>query len=718
MYDTKPSNKCNQSLFHAFNLLYTSFMQLIDWCNRLIKYSFYLLFILVPLILTPWNYELFEFNKMIVTYALTILIVTAWVVKMTTTRTLSIRRTPLDIPIVLFVISQLVSSLFSMDPHVSWFGYYSRFNGGMLSIFCYVLLYYAFVSNWEEDIKKLLYVVLGTGVAVATYGVLERLGIDKNLWVQDVQNRVFSTLGQPNWLAAYLVALMPVSLALALQAKTFKQRFVIFSSIYILFYVTLLFTRSRSGMLAYGASIGIFSLLSFIYEWLHHKKTLTLFVGQLVVIHAIILGITFFNGSNIDQIDKYFSYAAVQQKLSSQQSAVSNQPTAEPQKSGTLLEYGGTESGTIRKYVWEAALIAWKSTQKTFFIGTGTETFAFAFFQFKPTAHNLTSEWDFLYNKAHNEYLNYLATTGIFGLGSYLFVLGLFILWFLKSFQHSDTQNLSSALFAGWISILITNFFGFSVVIVQILLFMLPALIILINHASKKEFSISVPLKVARSISVIVVGLGTIGVCYVGVLWMGDYLFAMGYRQSRSGQFAESYKNLTQATYFRPSEPLYYDELSVVLGSLAVASLEVGNATAASELGQQSLIASDVALATSPMNVNFWKSRTKIYFGFSGIDSKFVDAAKESLEKAYALSPNDPKITYNLAVLEGRLGNNEKAIDILKKTIAMKPNYRDAYFALNVFYEEVNQPELAKSVLQEYLKKVDPNDQEFLEKVK
>ena len=91
----------------------------------------------------------------------------------------------------------------------------------------YVLLYYAFINNADLFIHKeeiqdtalaqaklaknklkqkyvpalhlaavptLLKAAAVTAALVAFYGVLERLGIDKHLWVQDVQNRVFSPL--------------------------------------------------------------------------------------------------------------------------------------------------------------------------------------------------------------------------------------------------------------------------------------------------------------------------------------------------------------------------------------------------------------------------------------------------------------------------------------------------------------------------------------------
>ena len=66
-----------------------------------------------------------------------------------------------------------------------------------------------------------------------------------------------------------------------------------------------------------------------------------------------------------------------------------------------VLESGGTESGVIRKFVWLGAIEVFKHYP---ILGTGPETFAFSFPMYKPVGHNLTSEWDFIYNKAHNEF--------------------------------------------------------------------------------------------------------------------------------------------------------------------------------------------------------------------------------------------------------------------------------------------------------------------------
>lgn len=716
-------------------------MSLVSVLNKIIRYSFYLLFILVPLILTPWNYELFEFNKMLLTYALTTIIVTAWMIKIAVLRSVYIRRTPLDVPILLFLLSQLVSALFSIDPHVSWFGYYSRFNGGMLSVITYVLLFYAFISNIGEStdephqpaitktsVTTLLMAALVSGLVVSLYGILQRGGIDKDLWVQDVQNRVFSTLGQPNWLAAYLAALLPIPLAFALRSRTstaklFIKPTVMWFIVATIFFVTLLFTKSRSGFLGASAAVGIFTVGAI---FLSQKKGAVLNILAVPLIIFLLLSSVI--GTSINRIDQFISLQQIQQRFSQQKNQTATPATEQP-TGGSLMEFGGTESGTIRQYVWQAAITAWRSTQKTFFIGTGTETFAFAFFQHRPVGHNLTSEWDFLYNKAHNEYLNYLATTGILGLITYGMFLFVTAVWFLSKLKKQHTQQtqttfdsllLPLGLFSGWVSLLVTNFFGFSVVITQIMLFLYPAIILLLLQKESRAHSIAfrhLPIGMSAGFGFTGLLLGAICLAYVSIYWFSDRFYAIGYRESRQGLLAQSYRSLTQAILLRPTEPNYYDELSVVLSGISVAAMEAGSATQASELARESLAASDKALSISPKNVNFWKSRTKIYFGFASVNKDFVEAAIEALEKALELSPLDPKITYNLAVLHGQIGQNEQSIELLKQTILMKPNYRDAYYALYVFYLEVKQENLARATLEEYLTKVNPNDADFKERL-
>ena len=102
--------------------------------NRTIRYAYYLLFFLTPLLLTPLNYELFEFNKMLFVYGISIIVGSAWMIRMTIEKRIIFRQTPLDIPIALFLIAHLISTINSIDPHISVWGYYGRYNGGLVSL--------------------------------------------------------------------------------------------------------------------------------------------------------------------------------------------------------------------------------------------------------------------------------------------------------------------------------------------------------------------------------------------------------------------------------------------------------------------------------------------------------------------------------------------------------------------------------------------------------
>src|SRR5690242_10893233 len=154
-------------------------------------------------------------------------------------------------------------------------------------------------------------------------------------------------------------------------------------------------------------------------------------------------------------------------------------PTVQP-SGGNSLEVGGTDSGDIRKIVWQGALAVWEQNPV---FGSGVETFAYSYYQVRPIAHNMVSEWDFLYNKAHNEFLNYLATTGLFGLGTYLILQTAIGILLLKPlFQKKNIPELSEHIYlglgfvSGVAALHVSNFFGFSTVMVSVLLFLFPAI--------------------------------------------------------------------------------------------------------------------------------------------------------------------------------------------------------------------------------------------------
>ena len=160
------------------------------WLGRIdsaIRYSFYFLAAIVPLVMWRSTSELFELNKMWSVWEVSLFILFLWVAKMLITKKFMFQRTPLDIPIALFLLSQLISTIFSMDPYVSFWGYYSRFNGGFLSILSYLFLYYAFATHVLDDNRRHTLKVIAAafigGIIVALWGFPSHFGYDPTCFV-------------------------------------------------------------------------------------------------------------------------------------------------------------------------------------------------------------------------------------------------------------------------------------------------------------------------------------------------------------------------------------------------------------------------------------------------------------------------------------------------------------------------------------------------------
>lgn len=688
--------------------------------------SFGLLFFLVPLVLTPLNYELFEYNKMMVTYGLTVVIVASWILTMIVRGRVYFRRTILDLPLLLFLFSQVVSTLTSIDFHVSLWGYYSRFNGGFLSTFSYVLLYWAYVSNFSsKNLRMLLTSIFSSAVLVSLYGVAEHFGIDKNLWVQDVQTRVFSTLGQPNWLAAYLAVLIPIAIILGINTLTYDDSsksqkrhnfiplaFLFYLVLSALFTTTLLFTKSRSGIIGFLAALVSLTVILFLQKDERVKK------GMGITL-IVLLFLTFAIGTPFEKLQPF---SASSLPFFPKTQHIENSLTSPGDSS--LIEVGITGSDSIRRIVWKGAVDIWRNNP---LFGTGVETFAQSYYQYRPLEHNMTSEWDFLYNKAHNEYLNYAANSGLLGLGTYLVLIAVSIWTFLDKirsdksslFSLSPSNRMTLAVALGWTTILLTNFFGFSVVVIQLFFFLLPALMIISENEQTPDTTLpkaALPLRSLFLILGVILMSGYI-LFTLAKIWYGDVLFARGYQLSRSQEYLQAYKYLQSAISLNRNEPFYYDEISYPTAQIAAALFDDKRASEAAVLSQEAILSSDIALTVSPKNVNFWKTRTRVMYTLSAIDPNHLEDAIKSLEEAQKLSPTDPKIPYNLGLLYDQKNETGKAIELLNQTVVLKPDYRDGYIALAYFYERQKQLPKARKTLQFILDHIATDDAEAKKKL-
>lgn len=710
--------------------------------DKIISYSFGILIFLVPLVFSPKTSEIFEFNKMVTVYIFTAFISLLWIVKMIVEKRIIFRRTIIDIPIIIFVASQLISTLLSLDFRTSFLGYYSRFHGGLISYICYSILYWAFVSNISQNLIKIPLISLFTTTTLTSiWGILEHFGhsfsclivpefhvFDVSCWIQDVQSRVYATFGQPNWMAAFLIAVIPITWAISINNYKFSIFNIKIKSFWIghilsaIFFVALIYTKSRSGFLAFAVSDILFWGLGFLAT-IKIKANLTKILKSFAICHLLFLILISINGSPWTPPLKDY--------LSRQKNITQEVPATPPNKvAGPALEVGGTESGKIRNIVWKGAIDVWKHFP---IFGSGVETFAFSYYQYRPLEHNLVSEWDYLYNKAHNEYLNFAATTGTVGIIAYLTLIGLIIyqisnLKFLitkevpspKS-QKSDLSGepeisfVRNSLLSGFISILITNFFGFSVVPVTLLFFLIPAASWILQKQNSDEFENKI--QKINSTQIILISLSILIFSYFIVLitryWRADNLYAKGIINNDAGNYALARNYLVKAIKLSTNEPVFWDELAKSTASIALLANKEEKNDLVNELLLNFNFESGKALNLSLANINIKRNQASLYIQLSTIKPEYLLTAKELLIESIKLAPTEAKLLYNLAIAYYRTGDIDSAINLMEKTVSYKANYKDAYFALSLMYLDKEDNEKAKENLEYILKYLDPGNEQI-----
>ncbi len=713
--------------------------------NSIIATLYYTLFFLTPLIMFSLTSELFEFNKMLLIYLITSILVSLWIIKMIIQKKIIIKRTPIDIPIILFFISQILSTFFSIDKHTSFYGYYGRFNGGLLSIISYILLFYCYVSNINyKTTIKLLKISLVSSFLVILWGIPGKFGKDfscylftgqltNSCWTNQFKpaERMFSTLGQPNWLGAYLSINFFIGLYFYFSTK-FHQKILKNKKILLLIYLFLnfsivLFTRSRSALLTIVFNLLILSIiliLNYFYKQIS-KKNITQFnflkTKDFLLILTILMATTIVFKTGINKIDSLLKLPPKQNQIIKPTNKLQNN------KNKSLIKI--TDSFTIRKIVWQGAIDLLK---KYPLFGSGVETFAYSYYFVRPKIHNNTSEWDYLYNKAHNEFLNYVATTGYFGILSYLllilFVLGLFIKNIINNKKES---KILIFLLLSYLSILITNFFGFSTTTINIFFYLIPGFILALINKKSDEQQPTNKLNTTNKILITLIIVINLNIIFnLTKYFVADIKFNQGKNFQHINDFQKSAINFQQALNLH-YEHVYEDKLSYTLANLAFMSDYQKNPSQTKELIKLAKSYNQHSLKKSPYNVLYWKTKAKNQYIFYQInlDQQYLQKGLNALKQAQKLSPTDPKIPYSLglfySLIEDTQKNNQDkfkykklALSSVQKAINLKPDYRDPYFLKAQLYIKYNQKQKAKKILQEILNKINPNDKQTKEELK
>jgi hypothetical protein len=172
---------------------------------------------------------------------------------------------PLVIAILALAGVYTLSSVLSILPVESWWGSYVRAEG-TATFYCYLILFLVVISELRttNQLARLQYAFILASLPVATYTILQFLGTDPIPWKDTAYGRSSGTMGNPIFLGAYLVMVIPLTFSRCidavgmLRAKDHKRTGFVLASccgaILMLQIFALLCTQSRGPVIGLAAA--------------------------------------------------------------------------------------------------------------------------------------------------------------------------------------------------------------------------------------------------------------------------------------------------------------------------------------------------------------------------------------------------------------------------------------------------------------------------------
>lgn len=411
-------------------------------CDGWIEAGWLIALIVTPLVFNVGSTRIFEPEKATVVRSIALLMTAAWVVRWAATghagrrlegmagRGRCLLRTG-GLALSSFLAVNLLATLLSIAPRVSWWGSHDRMQG-LATTLAYVAIA-ALVAGTLRSVnqwRRLVHTVTLTSIPVALYAVVQHLGHDPIPWGTDFDGRVGSTLGNPIFLGGYLapVALLTAGeLAAAWSTPGGIRRRIASTAVLGLALglqlTALLLSESRgpiAGLLAGVFTTLLVGLLVARSSATDHRAAVWMRHAWLIPIGGVLLAVAL-----LAAVARSDSALASWRDLPSVGRLLS---ALDPQ----------AETTRFRGLVWRAMDRLWRSPPPiedsagawgdrlaSFrpVIGHGPETLRISFPSVSPPELAHLERVHVVPDRAHNEVFDVLATTGVLGLGTF------FLLW-------------------------------------------------------------------------------------------------------------------------------------------------------------------------------------------------------------------------------------------------------------------------------------------------
>lgn len=298
------------------------------------------------------------------------------------------KRTSLDLPLLAFLASAALSTVFAINQNVAVFGIYSRYDG-LLTLVTYAGLFWLSAQMLSDagEARTFLRVLLASGYIAAGIAIVQSVH-DSLQYAAGYP--AFGTLGNPNVLGAFLAMVLVLAASELLEARSTIAR-VLTMNVFVIVALALILSSSRSAWL--GAAVGSSIVI------VGSRRA----VSRLRPVAVLLVGLMLVTG------------VAIVASASGGDRAVTVRAAALFDVSTWPHE---------RTEIWQDSLrlIAARPV-----VGYGPDTFGLVFPSLQTGDWGLTSSGiRQQIDKAHAETLQIAATQGLLGLAAYIFILATF----------------------------------------------------------------------------------------------------------------------------------------------------------------------------------------------------------------------------------------------------------------------------------------------------
>gem|GEM_PF-4447912 len=641
------------------------------------------LFFLLPLLFNYWTFEKFEMTKIAGLYTILGLAFVYQAFLLLQSRTVPYARSKLFWGPVLFVFTLGISALVSIHPYTSWFGQYLRYNGSVINYL--FLLFLMYVVSIQEDNRLFLRcagALVFSGIGVSSYGVARWLGMSWSL-ISIPGIRATSTFGEPTNLSGFLTMLLPLGLYFILHTQ---RKFLKWgsSASFLLGYWCLLATYSRGAYLACMAS-------------------------------AVVLGILLVRRGQLDILKKNIRPLVL---LGISMVLITLTVAFRPQTTGAAFTDRETNTVSLRLEVWKTVPGMFLTAPV---LGTGPETFQYAFSGSRPASLNTFPQWELRFDRAHNEFLNLLVTTGLVGFLLYLLIwAGALRALFPGSRAATEPQEneLKPFVAASLAAFAVHVFFSFSSTTTLAMFFLL--LGYLTSHDPRKVLTLPAARSSGAAILTVLAVICSLVIVFLVFVWrfvIADGIFTAGYKAMiHQENYSQATALIEDAINIFPYEERYYREFGDAFFRLAVSEAGKTNREGSDIVEQSILNASsnlDRALTSNPWQVDTHLTYARGYYDLGKYYPALNAFAGQHASEAAALEPTNV-MAYELLglsqVAEAKVSEAEQS---LLKTVELKPDLLSGHLNLGIFYFDHGRYDLSYGHLTQALA-LEPDNQTAL----